>query len=190
MKRQELLSSLMAMTNQIKKEVEEMAELDKELLLKRPEKESWSALECIEHLNIADAHYLTEFDKRFTNGPESNEEEFRTGWLGNYFVKSIAPREDGTIPSPMKTMKKFKPVIRIHHDTVSKFLEDQDELLAVLKQCETLDLHKIKIPSAIGRIVTFKLGDALRFLIGHNLRHIIQAKKALERVKSELQVVE
>lgn len=183
MKRLELIESLIADTKHVKAEAQAFAELNKEDLATRPGPEQWSVLECIEHLNIADEHYISEFEAKLEKATPSEKEVFKPGWIGNYFVKSMKPREDGTIPSPMKTLRKFVPEVNVQFDTLSKFIEDQDTLLQLLEQSKTLDLNKIKITSAIGAIVTFKLGDAFRFLIAHNQRHILQAQRALEKVQ-------
>ncbi|UXX79601.1 DinB family protein [Reichenbachiella carrageenanivorans] len=178
----DLIESLIRDTQEVKAEAERLAALSQKELKQKPSPQEWSVLECIEHLNIADAHYISQFDRKLQIAPESEESTFKPGWMGDYFVKSIKPRADGTIPSPMKTLKKFQPEIDVHYDTLSKFIEDQDEIIAALEKSKKLDLNKIKITSAIGSIVTFKLGDAFRFLIGHNQRHMIQAKRALEQV--------
>lgn len=176
----ELLNSLIEDTRQVKAKAEEFSTLGQDLLNQQPEEDSWSVLECIEHLNIADAHYLAEFDLKLPKARASSDEKFKTGFLGNRFVKMIKPKSDGSIPSPMKTLKKFRPEVNVHHDTMAKFLEDQDRLLEIIETCKSIDLNKTKITSAIGPIVTFRLGDGLRFLIGHNQRHIIQAQRAIE----------
>lgn len=178
----ELIESLIRDTQEVKAEAERLTTLPHAELIQKPSADEWSVLECIEHLNIADVHYISQFEQKLGAAPKSEETTFKPGWLGSYFVKSIKPKTDGTIPSPMKTLKKFVPEIDVHHDTLSKFIEDQNEILAALETSKALDLNKIKITSAIGAIVTFKLGDAFRFLIGHNQRHILQAKRALERI--------
>lgn len=184
MNKLELINSLISDTQAVKKEAKRFSSLDKAELLSKPSPEKWCVLECIEHLNIADAHYIAQFDKKLPNASQSEQDEFKPGWMGNYFVKMIKPKEDGTIPSPMKTLRKFIPEINVQHDTLSKFIEDQDYLIETLEKSKSLDLNKIKITSAIGSIVTFKLGDAFRFLIGHNQRHIIQAQEVLKYMEA------
>ncbi|WP_422360251.1 DinB family protein [Reichenbachiella sp.] len=180
----ELINSLIADTQEVKNEALRFSSLGKGELLAKPSPEKWCVLECIEHLNIADAHYIAQFDKKLSNAPQSDRPDFKPGWMGNYFVKMIKPKEDGTIPSPMKTMRKFVPEVNVQHDTLSKFIEDQDYLIDALEKSKSLDLNKNKITSAIGSIVTFKLGDAFRFLIGHNQRHIIQAQQVLQQLET------
>lgn len=185
MDRIELINTLIADTQEVKSAAIQFSSLSQEELNMKPAPDQWSVLECIEHLNIADVHYISQFDRKLPVAQKSDQSEFRPGWMGNYFVKVIKPREDGTIPSPMKTLRKFIPEVNVHHDTLSKFIEDQDRLIQLLELSKELDLNKNKITSAIGALVTFKLGDAFRFLIGHNQRHIIQAKRVLEKISVE-----
>jgi len=180
----ELINSLITDTQKVKEAAIQFSSLGSDELLAKPSPEEWSVLECIEHLNIADAHYISQFDKKLPTVSKSDVGEFKPGWMGNYFVKMIKPKEDGSIPSPMKTLKKFVPEVHVQQDTLSKFLQDQDHLINTLEKSKSLDLNKIKITSAIGPIVTFKLGDAFRFLIGHNQRHIIQAKRVLQHLET------
>ncbi len=184
MERAQLLHQLREDTQNILQTVEsQFVPLTYDQLSARPSPNRWSVLECLEHLNIADAHYLYQFSQKLPKAiPNDQAVQFRPGWLGSYFVKMIKPKPDGTIPSPMKTISKFVPMVTTHKDTMERFLADQRSLLNVLDQCAVLDLNKVKITSAIGPIVTFKLGDALRFLIGHNQRHILQAQNVLREI--------
>tara|TARA_R110002072_G_scaffold182054_1_gene338206 strand:+ start:165 stop:719 length:555 start_codon:yes stop_codon:yes gene_type:complete len=179
-----LIRELISDTQEIVTTVEDtFSALDKVQLYTRPAPNRWSVLECIEHMNIANAHYISQFDVKLPAAkPTMNANEFKPGLMGNYFVKMIKPKSDGRIPSPMKTMKKFIPEMKLNDNTIRNFLADQQSILKALELSKRLDLNKIKITSAIGPIVTFKLGDAFRFLIGHNQRHVIQAKKVLENL--------
>lgn len=189
MKRSELIQSLIKDTHAVLQEVKELETLGHEVLSQRAEPDRWSVIECIEHLNIADGHYLTLFHQKLPNAKASDREDFKSSWFGNYFVKMMKPKPDGTIPSPMKTMRKFDPEVKVHEDTLSKFKDDQLELLRFLEMAKGLDLQKIKMPSAIGAVVTFRLGDAFRFLIAHNQRHMIQARNVLKKLEVESEAV-
>ena len=58
------------------------------------------------------------------------------------------------------------------------FIALQEELLDLLEVAKNKNLDKIKTKTTLP-LVKFKLGDTLRFVIHHNERHIVQAKKAL-----------
>lgn len=143
----------------------------------------WSINECIEHLNTADDHYLDLFEKRLKSASEIEPEyEFKSGMMGNYFTKSMKPKSDGTIPSKMKTLSKFEPKSERISICIEVFLKDQYKTLEILEKSRTVDLNRLKIHSAIGKIINFKMGDALRFVIAHNQRHILQAENVLNEL--------
>ena len=60
---------------------------------------------------------------------------------------------------------------------IDKFLEQQHQLLEILKIAKTKDLNKIKTAISISKWIKLKLGDTLRVVIYHNKRHIAQANK-------------
>ncbi len=184
MDKNRLIQELISDTEEIVATVESnFLSLDQDQLTARPAPDRWSILECIEHMNIANAHYIHQFDDKLPAAkPTMKASKFKPGIMGNYFVKMIKPKSDERIPSPMKTMKKFIPELKVNDNTIRNFLTDQEGIIKALELSKQLDLNKIKITSAIGPIVTFKLGDAFRFLIGHNQRHIIQAKRVLENL--------
>ena len=62
---------------------------------------------------------------------------------------------------------------------VAEFIQQQEVLLACLAQSRQADLNAIKIPLSISRWIKLRLGDVLQFLIAHNERHLLQAKRNL-----------
>jgi hypothetical protein len=66
-----------------------------------------------------------------------------------------------------------------------EFIAYLDELITRTNQAAKVDLHKVRVTSAIGPILRFKLGDALQFITVHNQRHIMQAQKVLEAKESQ-----
>ena len=67
--------------------------------------DSWSILECLEHLNLYGDFYLPQMEKSIKNTTFKNENEFRSGLLGNYFAKTMLPEEK------LNKMKTFKDKI-------------------------------------------------------------------------------
>ncbi len=143
--------------------------------------DSWSILECLEHLNLYGDFYLVEVEKRIleaTTGSFENQ-AFKPGWLGNYFAQSMLPPEDG---SKMKTMTTFKDKdpksSTLPKGTLERFIKQQKRWLQLLEECRSVDLNKVKTNITILKgIIRLKLGDTLRFVMYHNKRHLIQAHK-------------
>lgn len=176
-KSNKLLSELITLVNSHIEFAKHLTSLQEEKLQKKVNPKSWSVLECIEHLNLYAEFYNQEIVKRLKNTPNDKEENFKSGYLGNKFSLDMIPKEG------MKTMNTFKsknPIYsKLKKETVlNQFLTYQEELLDLLEISKNKNLNKIKTSITLP-LLKFKLGDTLRFIIYHNLRHIEQAKRAL-----------
>ncbi|EJL68576.1 DinB family protein [Chryseobacterium populi] len=159
-----------------------------ETLLNRPENElnyralenSWSVLECIEHLNRYGNFYIPEINRRMpasTSGP-APKKTFSPGVLGNYFAKSMLPKEK---LNAMKTFKTMNPIhSRLDKNVLNIFIDQQNQWSDLLERAKNIDLEKTKTGISISKLIKLKLGDTFRFITYHNLRHIEQAKRVLE----------
>ncbi|WCM43414.1 DinB family protein [Flavobacterium sp. CBA20B-1] len=146
-------------------------------LNKRLTNESWSVLECLEHLNLYGNFYLPEIKNRIETSTTKATAEFKSGWLGNYFAQSMLPKDK------LNKMKAFKSMNPIHSslskNTVTVFIDQQKQLLDLLNASRTVNLNKVKTSISITTLIKLKLGDTFRFVIYHNKRHVVQAKKVL-----------
>jgi hypothetical protein len=152
--------------------------LTSEELLKPSSVGGWSIAQCLYHLNSYGHFYLPHFKTGLaSNNGNAGSEKFTSSWLGNYFTRMMNP-ETGK-----KKYKAFKnhvpPAILNAHSVVAEFIEQQETLLRYLNQARQVNMNTIRIPLSISRWITFKLGDAFRFLIAHTERHILQAKRNL-----------
>ena len=150
---------------------------DKELNLKTSA-ESWSVLECIEHLNRYGDFYIPEIRKRIDNSNFKKSSTFKSGILGNYFAKSMLPKEK---LNKMKTFKSMNPISSaLDRSVLDKFINQQESILELLKKAENTDLTKIKTSISISKWIKLRLGDTFRVVVYHNLRHTVQAKKMIK----------
>lgn len=172
-----LINELKTFTTKHLQEIESFMQLSEEELTKRTYANSWNALECIEHLNLYGRYYLPEIKRKMltSNLPAAN--EFKSGWLGNYFANSMLPKEK---LNKMKTLKKTNPIHQnLTKNVLEEFHQQLIEILNLLTIAQDKNLNKIKTGISISSLVKLKLGDTLRVLIYHNERHVLQAKKAL-----------
>tara|TARA_R110002049_G_scaffold304112_3_gene499102 strand:+ start:176 stop:703 length:528 start_codon:yes stop_codon:yes gene_type:complete len=173
----DLIADLINKTQKVITEVKQLQQLDLEKLNSRKSESSWSALECIEHLNRYGAFYIPEIRSVIQHQPISKIEEFKSGWLGNYFAQSILPKKK---LNKMSTFKSMNPIgSEIDKLIITTFLEQQNQLIELLERSKDLDLNKIKTSISISKLIRLKLGDTFRVVIYHNLRHIEQAKTAV-----------
>lgn len=160
----------------------EFATLSDEILYTKPNKKAWNIIECLQHIIIANNHYYNEIDKQLKATNTISVDQFKSGLLGNYFTKSMKPKPSGVIPSKMKTFKKFIPIGSTDRSAIEKFVEEQNKFLDLLECAKNANLEKVKIKSAIGGWLMFKLGDAFRFVTAHTQRHILQAQNVLKGI--------
>ncbi|WP_025666369.1 DinB family protein [Aquimarina megaterium] len=171
----ELLQDLVERTRKNINEAEKYNQLPIEKLNWRNTPESWSILECLEHLNLYGDFYLPEIENRMLTSKRKNVPVFTSGLLGNYFAKMMLPREK------LNTMKTFKDKDPINSDLdkrcIDRFIAQQHKTLELLDMARNKDLSKIKTSISISKWITLKLGDTFRVLIYHNQRHIAQCNK-------------
>ncbi len=63
------------------------------LIWKTLQYKSWSILECLEHLNLYGDFYIPEIKNRIESSKTLPKENFKSRILGNYFAKSMLPKE-------------------------------------------------------------------------------------------------
>lgn len=146
-------------------------------LNRRSRPDSWSALECIEHLNLYGVFYIPAMQSAMERAAASTQTEFSCGWLGNYFAESMKPKAQ---LNKMKTFKDKNPINSQLSSSVvlTNFVEQQQQLLALLDQAQHRNLM-VRVPTTLSSLVRLRLGDALRFVTYHNDRHMAQAQRAL-----------
>jgi hypothetical protein len=147
----------------------------------RPSPESWSANECLQHLNSYGRYYLPEIEDALKKSQnDQSATSFSPGWLGNYFTKLMTPKADGSVSKKLKSPKDHSPKVIIESPlVVTEFIDQQEKLLAVLANCKSVNLNLAKVGISIAPFMKLKLGDVLMFLIAHQVRHILQAERAL-----------
>lgn len=143
----------------------------------RPATGSWSALECMEHLNRYGNFYLPEIQRRIAQSPHPASAQFKSGWLGNYFAKSLLPKEK---LNKMKTFSNMDPMgSELGREVLHTFIAQQEQTLALLQEAKNVDLSKTRTAISISSWIKLRLGDTFRVLIYHNQRHVVQAERAL-----------
>ncbi|MNF05884.1 hypothetical protein D3C80_2057150 [compost metagenome] len=75
--------------------------------------ESWSVLECLQHLNLYGHFYIPEIGNAIAKSRHAATATFNSGWLGNYFANSMLPKAK---LNKMKTFMAMNPI----HSTLDK----------------------------------------------------------------------
>ena len=174
-----LLQNLLEITRENLNNVENLKNQPIEILNWKQDSESWSALECIEHINRYGDFYIPEITKRIKASKHKSSEIFKSNWLGKYFSKMVSYNEN---LNKMKTFKSMNPLnSKLNIQTIEKFINQQHQIIELLDKSKFVNLDKTKTAISISKLIKLKLGDTFRVLIYHNERHIKQAEKALKK---------
>jgi len=171
-----LISDLIEITKTNINDVVQLQNASDSELNQRPGEDSWSALECIEHLNRYGDFYLPEIESRLNLASENKTTYFRAGKIGNYFARIMQPDQ-----KPMKTLKPMNPAVKsvVRVDVLQEFINQQKRMLDILDKARSYNLTKIKTAISISKVLKLRLGDTFRVVIYHNQRHIAQAQRSL-----------
>jgi hypothetical protein len=151
------------------------------ILRHRPRPKAWSALDCVEHMNLFYDDYLPRVEAAVRDGTASATSTYTPGFFGKMMIKGQRPQQ-GKRRMKIKTFKKMTP----HTDdkpsepVFAAFLRHHTHLEELLAQAAPLDWNRTKVASAIGPVLRFKLGDCFRLLLAHTERHLLQAHEAIE----------
>ena len=174
----DLLQDLLGRTQQNKNKAEGFITLPLETLNWKSSPDSWSVLECLEHLNRYGDYYIPEIEKRITASTHGPSKIFKSDWLGNYFAKTMLPKEK---LNKMKTFKSMDPNgSSLDKGVLTKFIAQQQSLIQLLTLASQADLSKTKTGISISKWIKLRLGDTFRVVIYHNQRHMAQAERVLK----------
>ncbi len=179
--RQKLINELFLSTEKTNEHIQFFKSLNNAQLNFKKDEQTWSILECVEHLNLYGEFYLPEIEKQLLkNKPSASATIFNSGVIGNYFA-NLMRGKNGKI-NKMKTFKSKNPNhSKLNITTLDRFLKQQERLKQLLLQSQEMDLTQIKTAITLSKYLTLRLGDTFRFVVYHIERHIQQANRIIEK---------
>lgn len=146
---------------------------------RRPAPESWSAAECIAHLNLTSDAYLRllpegiERARALGGGaPERFRRDFQ-GWLVSAMTGPKPRIRVRTTASFVPTADQPKAVL------VREFERFQKEQMDCVRAADGLPIHRVKVVSPFAANVRYSLYSALSLIAPHQHRHLGQAERTL-----------
>lgn len=145
-------------------------------LLWRPGPGRWGVADCLEHLVAMGEGYHPRIRRALEEAvPAPEGGEYRPRLFGRLFLWGSGPRVRIPLPAP-----KVVAGGQASPDSPERFRKRQDELLELIRAAEGKDLNRTRVASPLSRFVSFTLGECLELLVGHQERHLNQARKVRE----------
>lgn len=176
-----LLYNLAQEVQGISSTVQGASTLGQAILSTPPAAGKWSVAQIVEHLNTYNRYYIPLIEASMGKAAPGNG-TFRSGWLGAYFTRSMYSEVKSAqrVTNKMSAMKGHIPPATVDTAKIlAEFLEAQQQLSRLIAGMNSIDPGTVKIPITISRFIRISIGDAVCFLVAHQVRHCLQIREAL-----------
>jgi len=151
---------------------------DSERLNLPPTPGRWSALQCIEHVSLANELNAGALGIALRDGPRlpAGDGQIRTGLLWRVLLKGVQPgtRLRGFAPRVLRPPGRLDPSV-----TRRRYQDTHATLRELIDRCEGIDFNSIRFPHPAIRL-RISAGATLWLLALHESRHLQQAERAVE----------
>ncbi len=185
----QLLDDLQQQTESFLNEaIQQWQMLPPSIMLHKESPEKWSAVQCLMHLNSYGDYYLTAIARTIDEAKNKHllsTKDFKSSWIGNYFTELMLPKDASGKVRKMNAPKNHTPLANDNSDlALATFIDQQETMIQLLGKVRKIDLRKAKTPISISKFIKLPVGDTFRFLIAHNYRHVLQAKRAIQHAQT------
>lgn len=162
-----------------------VAGLTPDQFTRRPDPTRWSIAECLAHLNVAGNVYVPLIEEAIGKGRDGKvfgKGPFNPGVLGRLLIWNAEPPPKFRLRAP----KIILPPTSITDPAkvVADFARLQDEWTRLLKECEGLDLEKVKCRTPFPPLPSLRLCAPIPWMLAHQRRHLLQAEKVKEKINT------
>jgi uncharacterized damage-inducible protein DinB len=159
---------------------ERFADLPADELTRKPNGQTWSIAENMQHLIAVNESYfpiLEQLKGGKYKAPFMAKLSFFVSFMGKTILKSVAPDRR----KKMRTFPMWEPVAaEIKGDIIADFTRHQSALKKAMNGTEELLQRKTVIASPANRNIVYTLEKAFEIMVAHEERHLNQAIEAFE----------
>lgn len=174
-----LLATLSDITSEISSKLQTFAGLTTEQRNWQPSAEVWSVNHIFAHLNQYAEYYHATIEKKLAKTRFRDPKPlFISSPLGRASWRAMKLGNAHNVKRKMKSPRDYNPLLNgksIRDNEIELFLAQQERMMRILELASGVNIRKVKIPLSISKIIKFRLGDCLQFVIYHNERHLQQA---------------
>lgn len=173
----ELTDKFISETELIIKDFKSFSSLSENQINWKPDIQSWSIAECVDHLAVTNKLYLVEFEKQFAKEQiktDCSAAAVKHKWLSKFIIKSVDPNN----PKKVKTFNVFSPSQSNYSKSVfNNFYNVQKSLINLISSSSGLNLNKYIMSSPAARIIKENFCDVLEIIRLHDRRHFNQVQR-------------
>lgn len=147
----------------------------------KPNAETWSVGECIDHLITTNRTYFAQLEAI------GRGEKYVSFWeklplFHKFWGKTLLKATTEQVAKKGKSPGPFKPVrSTVSPAILEEFAAQQKALIACVEKTDLVDHHTMIISSPAASFITYSLHDGLVIIFQHEKRHFRQAKALMER---------
>ena len=157
--------------------------LSSEQLNWKPNSETWSIAQNLEHLIVVNETYYPVLSS-LKKGTYKKRFLANFGFIVSFFGKTVLNAVKPDRKKKMKTFSIWEPgQSRVGIDIISRFKKHQSELQKQINEAKELLTNRIVISSPASKIVVYRLEIAFDIVVNHEQRHLEQAKEILRELK-------
>jgi DinB superfamily len=151
------------------------SQIDVEKMDWKPDPQTWSINECLDHIVQSNKKYYDIFDSIESgtyNGGKWVHFPILPRLMGKMVVKAVSPNYKGK----SKTFPIFFPLKSSYgKNNTPELLEENKILIEKFKKCKEKFLDKVIVASPVNSFITYSLRDCIKILVEHEKRHYNQA---------------
>ncbi|HEX2343983.1 MAG TPA: DinB family protein [Vicinamibacterales bacterium] len=159
--------------------------LDARQLNWRPDASQWSVAQCFEHLITANRLIFQAAEEALTGAqPRSiwRRLPFLLGVFGRMLIRSQAP----TATKKFSASPKAQPgTSDIAADIVQRFIDQHRDAVARAQTLDEREASRAIMTSPFINVITYNVLDAWRLVLAHDCRHVEQARRVKQALRSE-----
>ena len=146
----------------------------------KPNPETWSIAQNIDHIIVLNSTYFPTFDalKAGTYKPPFiSKIGFLVTMFGKMILKSVLPENQ----KKQRTFPTWEPAkSEISSDILNRFVSHQEELKKRMEESAIFIMKGVVISSPANKNIVYKLDKAFEIILTHEERHYKQAKNILQ----------
>jgi DinB superfamily len=146
----------------------------------KPDPKSWSIGQCLDHIITSNTTYFPVFRA-------IQAEQAKVGWwtrispftdfFGNMLLRDTGPQ----VRRRMKSPRAFAPQLsQVDPAILIRFQKHQQELMTLILGTDNVLHSAVKIPSPAAGVITYRLDHAVKIIVQHEERHLLQAVRVME----------